>query len=1647
MAQYQVGRSVYELPDDLDNATLNATLQQLAEQEAIRPRDGALAYSADQAQRLFGRAGQTIGTAFGIDSLEEAGRQYAAEQEQDIQQGGYQTSIQDKGFIEAVQNGRGMSYVGTMIAENGVGTAATLGLGAAAGVAGVLAMPVTAAVLGGTALAAGIGMGIGEATEVAEQAGVDTSTQGSALANVAVGTISGLLERIGAKGVVPTEQLARMSVGEVADQLVKKGKTSAAKKFLKTVASGAVSEGATETSQSALMLNNAMLQGGEFTTDELVNDLVDSFVVGAATGAGATTGISGVAGAASKLKSSSGIEVGDPEAAAVYAKRLEAIVEKNGYDLDDIDKSSTTGAREAVDKSHIRMSIELKRKFDDLKTRVKITDSDSFEELADKILAEAAYREGRNKTKSTVGVEEMEALERLAGDTMEGQDTIALLREMNEMTRLHNNGYQGGVSQYTDQLAPFGTKVGYDKGAIATERILRPLTSGGLAIQTGGTSLAAQAGIQAGGRAIDKITGKRSKVKNYIEQNVGNEGIPASTGQSLRLQKQAALAQEEADAQAEAQRRGDLNEALFQAGAPAKEDSPQGAMQIGVPLPIEDILAAMPEVVRQFPQLEQAAADFERSVVRGGKVQDLTELIRATKTVTGVDGDAMRRAEQIEAGQTVRTLGANYERGVESNRQFANELRDGINDDKTISPADKAVMLTALDDFGRNLGKNPAEAIQAKMKDIYERAGDKDAAMKYLMPYVERVMAQQDAKSQIDDFIGQLRDDNLFSDPDAMETPQFAEGNPMRVSPSRPEGAKRIADPMQEDRQIGLAAIQDDPKLVEKIESNIADYVGVPDTSIEGLIRHSMDNLRHLFNSVTPEFRERARQWYVGANKLSQQTADTNGLSLESVAGVMASLSPQKDWYMNYDLGVRTINVFMNHQDSVFDADMRQAFVDMIENPQAKRSEKAKKILYQALEEVDGKTLAEIEPKRKGYFVRFHDEVYNPEKGHRVVTPEGELGDFVTTQKGAKSGTAWNGFRDINKAISILEDPSRQNISDQLGEKHKVRSFYNNILDPFAPQGDVTIDTHAVAAALLRPLSGKSIEVLHNFKDAGTSKNIGAFGSYGVYAEAYRRLASELGVQPRELQSITWEAVRNLFTQGFKGQKKNVDAIDDIWKSYTDGTISIDEARSKIYDTAGGINRAEWETALRPDDAIDAGDGNQTQSGSILDTSLSGRRDNRRDTGEPAGLLLQASEDLTKQGQLFLEEEIASTKEVLGEPELPIRAPTPTEIKTQEPTVKAFFEVGKEGSPYENGMNADDVNNLGLMLGYMIVDAPNKAKMGDIVRRKIRSNEHYAGVNMVYTNASVPHTIGLLAEGYVNPKDPENQNVSSLDYLFTKAHEIVGHALENRPFGFEYLNQQDMTGKRMNPNRSGYMVIEQSINAPEGGIYPDGRTLEQGETDLVDVDDVNRSDNAVLFQRGQQFSHQNNRDLPTIENPVTGQTESGRLDTIRGQLAKRLENLDTKDFDSKKVSKELIAFQKSRVSSSRNPELGSKRVRSAYTMYERGMAMGQRASASNYIATVQRNNIHKMAELLADGFAGYAVNPKEFKQNYPETAKMIRFFQNDPNNKSSKFIQFYAHPLPTVLAVALAMFGIAAGGGEERPPEGALSPSGGALTI
>ena len=167
-------------------------------------------------------------------------------------------------------------------------------------------------------------------------------------------------------------------------------------------------------------------------------------------------------------------------------------------------------------------------------------------------------------------------------------------------------------------------------------------------------------------------------------------------------------------------------------------------------------------------------------------------------------------------------------------------------------------------------------------------------------------------------------------------------------------------------------------------------------------------NLLYLYNSVSPEYRERARQWYVGANRLSQEAADNYGLSLAQVSGVMAALSPQQDWYMNYDIGIRVIDTFLNRQNDVFDTEMENAFLRMIEK---QGNPKQREILADQIPAIRGKRLADLDPMQAAIFVRFWDEVNNPEGAkHRVIAPEGVVEDYVTNKDGGFSSIRMNGF-------------------------------------------------------------------------------------------------------------------------------------------------------------------------------------------------------------------------------------------------------------------------------------------------------------------------------------------------------------------------------------------------------------------------------------------------------------------------------------------------------------------------------------------------------------------------------------------------------------------------------------------------------------
>ena len=418
------------------------------------------------------------------------------------------------------------------------------------------------------------------------------------------------------------------------------------------------------------------------------------------------------------------------------------------------------------------------------------------------------------------------------------------------------------------------------------------------------------------------------------------------------------------------------------------------------------------------------------------------------------------------------------------------------------------------------------------------------------------------------------------------------------ISQRLPTGATATEDPVATKLVTDTAVTLQQPEA--KLAANfqkVAAYPNMqegfeslePKAAAEVLKEHVVQNLLYLHDKVPEATRQRSKMWYDGANKISQDYADKYNLPLESVAGAMAALSPQKDWYQNADLGRRVIETINsvtkgNEKGMVMDKKMTKVMKQKFNANKPKD-----KVIMDA---IIGKSFSDLElPAEKAMWLRVYDETYN-ERNYPIVNPEGTFGDTVKTGKGQNRKVAWGSLNEIGKAITAIESGGDLKIlSDAMGEQNKVRNFYNNIYNPASTNGDVTIDTHAIAAGLMRPLAGDATEVHHNFGSAPDAKKrdslwaggvsntnvTGVKGLYGIYADAYRDAAKQRGVLPREMQSITWEAVRGLYTDVSKRDKQFVEDVNNIWYKYKKGEINLQEAQDAAIERGGGIDKPSWE--------------------------------------------------------------------------------------------------------------------------------------------------------------------------------------------------------------------------------------------------------------------------------------------------------------------------------------------------------------------------------------------------------------------------------------------------------------------------------------
>ena len=420
------------------------------------------------------------------------------------------------------------------------------------------------------------------------------------------------------------------------------------------------------------------------------------------------------------------------------------------------------------------------------------------------------------------------------------------------------------------------------------------------------------------------------------------------------------------------------------------------------------------------------------------------------------------------------------------------------------------------------------------------------------------------------------------------------QSGPAEIGPQKRVDTRLPTEVVKDDNLKTGAMVSDGDSLMGN--PNIYDNLVMMTDHYPGLKRLYSDDVAEIRGNITNRMTDNivslydmsdklgiakdSANWYVGANRIANGLASRFGISDTKAAGVLAVMSPQKDWFQNVGLGERIIK---HHTELGPNAPWTPEMEAMTVTvpPSRKGKGKPNNTAWQdgkngaILDAIKGKAWGQLEtPMEKALWLRAYDEAHFG-KNFREISPDGDILGYDIKKDGNPSAIAHQGFGDIAKAVRILEgEGTLTSISPELGGNHKVRNFFNNILNPDSPN-DVTVDTHQIAAGLFRPLGSSAVEVHHGLTGANIKGNpakwsnegkaqTGMAGSYGLYFDATTDAASLRGTLPREMQSISWEQLRTLFPNNLKQDKDFVAKTEGIWRAVDSGTLSSIGAREAI---------------------------------------------------------------------------------------------------------------------------------------------------------------------------------------------------------------------------------------------------------------------------------------------------------------------------------------------------------------------------------------------------------------------------------------------------------------------------------------------------
>ena len=439
----------------------------------------------------------------------------------------------------------------------------------------------------------------------------------------------------------------------------------------------------------------------------------------------------------------------------------------------------------------------------------------------------------------------------------------------------------------------------------------------------------------------------------------------------------------------------------------------------------------------------------------------------------------------------------------------------------------------------------------------------------------------------------------------------------------------------------------------------------------QDVINTMAENIRALFDTLTPEFIEQSKRWYEGANRFANSLASTYKISVEQSSGMLAVLSPQKDWFNNVSAAERVMDIITNHSDKPFTKELLDNAVKY--NTKGGKVPNWVNDIKKQFKTTEGMSINDMQKEgvsmaAQANLLRILDHYYNSPNVLQT-TPDGQVIGY------GESTIMWNPASEIGRAMMIFRDPAQANIDVLLGEGNKVRNFYNNIVDPNSENGYLTADTHALGVAFGLPTSAN---------DAGAFKLFsgGEESIYAIVKDAYTIVAKEMGMLPRELQSITWEAFRTGVNDKNRTKAKNKSNFDMMQTMRGQGVgpykitqAIINENRSTDPEWAKelGINTQKRLSEIR------RGAGRETQQGVGEDVSVRGQQ-RERDGGADTSVVPDTSRETVTRAR-----KTQASKALEAYPEL-----ATTKVVNEDGTPKILYHGGLDFKGFKKGETKGD---------------------------------------------------------------------------------------------------------------------------------------------------------------------------------------------------------------------------------------------------------------------------------------------------------------------------------------------------------------------